>query len=285
MEALKRALVKDKFPYNNSTGLLEAREAITEYSKHQGIVTSSDVILSSGCSAAVEMCILALVCPYEGENLLIPRPCYNYTTWTVGLRIETRSYNLDPTKNWEIDLKHMESLIDSKTKAILINNPSNPTGSVFNKDHLLKILAIAEKHRITIIADDIYENFVFPGVEYASISSLSKNVPVLSCSGLSKRFLMPGIRMGWIVIHDKQNALKDVRQGLINVSGRILGPNCTVQLALPEILRNTPQSYFDNAMEKISVRFRLSLNAEQLNFSISSTTQLLLIICLKIFPD
>ena len=197
------------------------------------------------------MSILTLVSP--GENLLIPRPSFNYQSWTDGMHIQTKTYNLDPMNDWMIDLWHMESLIDKKTRAILINNPGNPCGNVFNKAHILDILEIAEKHQLPVIADEVYEFVTFPGVEFHSVASLSKNVPVLTCSSLSKRFLMPGLRMGWIIIHDKNHVLENVRQGLINVTGRILGPNSTVQHALPSILMNTPQKYFDDNVAKIAV--------------------------------
>lgn len=145
-------------------------------------------------------------------------------------------------------------LIDEKTRGIIVNNPGNPCGNVFSKEHILDILDIAERHKLPIISDEVYEFFVFPGVDFHSVVSLSKNVPVLTCSSLSKRFLVPGIRMGWIIINDRHGALKDVKQGLQNVTGRILGPNSTVQYALPEILRNTPQNFFDDTMIRIAVR-------------------------------
>lgn len=147
----------------------------------------------------------------------------------------------------------MESLIDDKTRAILVNNPGNPCGNVFSKEHLLEILELAERHKLPIISDEVYEFFTFSDVEYHSLSSLSVNVPILTCGSLSKRFLMPGIRMGWIVINDRHNALEEAKQGLRNVTGRIFGPNSTVQHALPEILRNTPQTFFDNTIEKLAV--------------------------------
>jgi tyrosine aminotransferase len=224
---------------------------VAEYSKHQGIVTADDIILTSGCSHALEMATLTLVSP--GENILIPRPCYNYKTWIDGMKIETKAYNLVPEKNWNVDLTHLESLIDDKTKAIMVNSPGNPCGNVFSKNHILEILSVAERNNLPIIADEIYEHFVYPGIEYHSFSALSKNVPILTCSGLSKRFLTPGIRMGWIIIHDRHDQLVDVKQGLRNVSARILGPNSTVQYALPDILKNTPQQFFVNKMMKISV--------------------------------
>lgn len=115
----------------------------------------------------------------------------------------------------------MESLINGKTKAILVNSPGNPCGNVFSKNHILEILAIAERHKIPIISDEVYEHFTFPGVKFHSVSSLSRNVPVLTCSGLTKRFLMPGIRVGWIIINDRNQSFSDIRLGLGNIAGRV----------------------------------------------------------------
>lgn len=235
----------------------ESREAIVEYVKkiNNEVVTADDVILASGCSMAVEMCIRVLTNP--GDNILIPRPCFHYQTWMLGSGVELNFYNLDPAKEWNADLKDMESRINKRTKAILVNSPGNPCGNVFSRSHIMDIIAIAEKYKIPIISDEVYEHFVFPGVEYHSVGSLSKNVPVFTCSGLTKRFLIPGIRMGWLIIHDKNHDLQEIRQGLMNIAGRNFGPNSTAQLALPDILRNTPQEFFDKASEKVAVRMQL----------------------------
>lgn len=133
-------------------------------------------------------------------------------------------------------------------------NPSNPCGSVYNKEHLLDILNVASRNKVPIIADEIYEHFVFSGYEYTAISSLSKDVPVLTCGGLTKRFLVPGWRMGWVIIHDRHGIFgKEIRKGLANLSQRILGPNTIVQRALPAILKYTPQSFFDDVVLFIEV--------------------------------
>lgn len=81
----------------------------------------------------------------------------------------------------------MRSQIDDKTRAMIVNNPSNPCGSVYTADHLRDILDIASEFRVPIIADEIYEHFVFPGNEFHSMASLSDDVPILSCGGLTKR--------------------------------------------------------------------------------------------------
>ena len=149
------------------------------------------------------MTISAIANP--GDNILVPRPGFPlYKTLANGLGIKTKEYDLLPLKGWECDLAHMEAMIDDKTKAILVNNPSNPCGSVFSSEHLLQILALADQYKVPIIADQIYEHFVFPGQEYVPIASLTTTVPVLSCGGLTKRYLVPGWRLGWITIHDRQ---------------------------------------------------------------------------------
>ena len=102
----------------------------------------------------------------------------------------------------------MEQLIDKDTVAILIVNPSGPCGSVYSKQHLLDILAVAEKHFLPIIADEVYNGLVFKGQHSYPIASLSKNVPVLSCGGIGKKYLVPGWRVGWILIHDRKNRFK-----------------------------------------------------------------------------
>lgn len=201
----------------------------------------------------MDICIATLAGP--GQNILCPRPGFSiYRTLAEGFGVEVRNYDLIPENSWEVDLNQLESLIDENTAAIITTNPSNPCGSVFSKEHILDILAIAERHYVPIIADEIYEHFVFPGKIYYSMSSLSKNVPILSCSGLTKRFLVPGWRFGWITIHDRHNVFKkEVRKGLGNLSGRILGANTIIQGALSAILKNTPQSFYDNIIGTIHV--------------------------------
>ena len=250
VDAIKQAAEQDKFSYYHTMGLKVARQAVADYVNKDGLnVSSDDVIMTSGGSSNLEMCFMALA--NVGDNILVPRPCFNYKTWLDGAEIEVRSYNLNVRKDWQVDLEDMESKIDEKTRAILINNVGNPCGNVFSKEHILDILTLAERYQLPIISDDIYEHFVFPGVDYYSVAALSRSVPILSCSGLTKRFIMPGVRTGWIVMHDRCNALTEVRQGLIRISGRNFGPNCTVQQALPAILSNVPQEFFDDTVTRV----------------------------------
>lgn len=156
VDAVRESL--DSFKWNGygpSAGHPDARKAVADYvSPHQGYVTPNDIILTSGCSSALDICITALGA--DGDNILCPRPGFSiYNTLAEGMGIEIRHYDLIAEKNWEVDLVQMESLIDDRTTAILITNPSNPCSSVFSKAHLLRILDIAERHKLPIIADEV----------------------------------------------------------------------------------------------------------------------------------
>ncbi|KZC10373.1 Tyrosine aminotransferase [Dufourea novaeangliae] len=240
--------------YAPSTGYQTAKEAVAEYSSNEFVkVKPEDVILCSGCSCALDLCITALA--REGQNILIPRPGFSiYRTLAEGLGITVKSYDLRPELGWEIDLDDLESQIDESTAAIIINNPSNPCGSVFTRDHTLDILDVAARYYVPIIADEIYEHMVFPGRNFHSLASLSSDVPILS-------FLVPGWRMGWIIIHDRQNVLeKEIRKALHCLSQRIIGSNTLIQGALPAILRNTPQKFYDDVMCTLYNHSKLAYN-------------------------
>jgi tyrosine aminotransferase len=244
--------------YLPSFGSQPARQAVAEYlstSNHQ--LTAQDVILCSGASSSLDLCISVLANP--GDNILIPRPGFSlYLTLADSLEIETRHYNLLPELDWEIDLEQVEKLIDSRTRALLVNNPSNPCGSVFTRQHMLDIVKLAEKYKLPIISDEIYHELVFENVESILFSSLTDVVPVLSCGGLAKRFMIPGWRLGWIVIYDKQGYMSDIRSGLIALSTRIMGANSLVQGALPKILKETDSSYYKACISQIQKNAELA---------------------------
>lgn len=250
IEAIKENIDSSKFNgYAPSIGYLEARKAIAKrFSNETSKLTPDDIIITSGCSSALEMAIGVLA--EEGQNILIPAPGFSlYQTICEYKGIECRNYRLDPNNDWNAELDHMRSLIDDKTAAILINNPSNPCGSVFSRDHLIEILNIAESFKIPIIADEIYAFMTFKGVEFVPIDSLSKNVPILTCGGIAKYFVVPGWRLGWVAIHDRNNLFADVRKGLVKLSQLILGASTIVQSIIPKALLDINESYIKNLMD------------------------------------
>uniref|UniRef100_A0A1I8HPT6 Tyrosine aminotransferase n=1 Tax=Macrostomum lignano TaxID=282301 RepID=A0A1I8HPT6_9PLAT len=245
--------------YAPSVGYEPARTAVAKYSVCEGYqnLEAKDVILTSGCSSALDLCISVLANP--GDNILIPRPGFSiYRTLAESLGIEARSYNLLADRQWEVDLAHLEESIDDRTAAIVVNNPSNPCGSVYTREHLRAIAHIAERYKVPIIADEIYAHFVFPGHEFHWFASVNPNVPVLSCGGLTKRWLVPGWRQGWIVIYDAKGHFAEVRKGLLALSTRILGPNTVCQAAIPDILEFTPPEFYASTLKCIEENAKLS---------------------------
>lgn len=245
--------------YYPAHGCLEGREAVAKYFSTPSLTISpEDVILSSGCSGAIDMVIDALA--DRGDNILIPRPGFSLYKCLAGCKgIETRSYRLIPEKCWEADLEHMESLIDDRTKMIVVVNPSNPCGSVYTEAQLQAILAVAKKHQVPILSDEVYAFCTFGERPFYSLGTLSKTVPVLAVGGIAKRFLVPGWRLGWVVIHDRNEAFgSQMRSALRRLSQRILGPCSTLQAALPIMLSECTPDFFTKTrslMKRVSEIF------------------------------
>ncbi|CAF1181252.1 unnamed protein product [Didymodactylos carnosus] len=215
-EAVTEAVQKPtSHGYVPSFGLEAARQAVAElWTKPNCQLKFDDIILTSGCSHALEMCINCLANP--GDNILLPRPGFSlYVTLCKSLNIETRFYDLIPDKCWEVDLDHLQSMINEKTKAILINNPSNPCGAVYGKEHLCSIIDLCEKNCLPIIADEIYADMFELALLFVFLDA--------------------------------------IKPGLLDLSSRILGPNSIIQAALPYILTQTPQSYFDEIITQIQM--------------------------------
>ncbi|KAF9918028.1 hypothetical protein BX616_010553 [Lobosporangium transversale] len=245
--------------YPPSTGYPHARQAVADkFTRPDAPLTAQDVILASGCSGAIDMCI-GVLCN-EGDNILLPRPGFSlYQTLADSKGIEVRYYDLLPESNWEMDLKHLESLIDERTATVVMNNPSNPCGSVFKKQHLLDFLAVCERNHLPVIADEIYCDLVFSGNEFFPLASLTTTVPVLAVGGLAKKYLVPGWRLGWLFIHDRNDIFgAEIRDGLNSLSQLILGPNSLVQSALQDILHNTDPAFYNDTRVQLEANAKMS---------------------------
>ncbi|VDN57039.1 unnamed protein product [Dracunculus medinensis] len=265
LDAVEKALKSRAYEgYAPSIGHLEARDAIAKHFTHPDApITAEDVILTSGCSHALQIVIESLA--NSGDNILIPSPGFPlYSTMMQPHLIEDRLYPLIMEENdVHIDLSKLEQLIDHRTRAIIVNNPSNPVGSAYPKSHLEDILKIAYRKRLPIIADEIYGNMVYNGSKFIPIATLKPQVPIICCDGLSKRYMVPGWRIGWIIIHNRYGALDEIYNGMINLTQKIVGPCCLIQGALPTILNEFPDDYL-NEINKI-----LSKNAEVIFYHIN----------------
>jgi len=238
--------------YIPSVGAPKAREAIAKYSSSPGYeVSTEDVIIASGCSGAIDLLLSALL--DEGDNILVPKPgfaLYQVVADSIGASV--KHYPLLPDDSWACDLDAMDALIDERTKGILINNPSNPCGSNFTVEHVKAIAAVARKHGLPIIADEIYAGCVFTGT-FSPAHICSGDVPVISLGGLAKEFVVPGWRIGWLVVHDKGTGrLKELAQGIRSLSQIILGGCSLIQGAIPQLLCPAPNSAEQRSLQIFS---------------------------------
>lgn len=231
--------------YAPSAGFPAAREAIaSRYSYSNGKLDKSDVFITSGCSGALDLVFAALAIP--GKNILIPAPGFSlYKTLATYHGIETRSYRCLPEKGWEIDLDHVASLVDENTVAMLITNPSNPTGSNFSRSHVTEIMERADALKLPIVADEIYGDLVYGGTEgFTPAASIKSHVPVIAVGGLAKQWLVPGWRLGWVMTYDRFGILgANFKPALNNLTQLILGACTIVQAALPKILASNDEEH------------------------------------------
>ena len=259
VEALSQCLLSGKGNgYTDSCGTRDARDTIArEFSYHNIQLKFSDVIMDVGCTGAMNTALHAFLDP--GDNILIPSPGFPlYKTMAMNMGAEVIMYNLQPHNGWEADLEDMGRKINDRTKLIVVINPSNPCGSVYSKDHLLEILRFAEDHRVCVLADEVYHNMTY-GRPYFPMGSLTDQVPVFTVGSLSKTFLVPGWRCGWLIIYDKYNRCQQVREGISKVKNMLQHTAPFIMQALPRIFGEIPHDHFTTLMAKIKQRAELVL--------------------------
>ncbi|KAH9743855.1 putative aminotransferase TAT2 [Citrus sinensis] len=188
--------------YSPTFGVPSARRGIADYLNRDlpYKLSPEDVYLTLGCSQAIEISLSVLARP--GANILIPRPGYPlYEIHAAGSNnnLEARHYDLLPGKCWEVDLDGVEALADENTVAIVIINPGNPCGNVFSYQHLQKIARTARNLGIIVIADEVYNHLAFGSTPYVPMGVFGSIVPVISLGSISKRWIVPGWRLGWLV--------------------------------------------------------------------------------------
>ncbi|VDK27931.1 unnamed protein product, partial [Gongylonema pulchrum] len=262
IEAITEALNSRKYEgYGPAVGIWEAREAIASHFTHPDAPVRADsVLLTSGCSHALKMAIEALANP--GDNILVPAPGFSlYSTLIRPLNIEERHYRIDLSNGAQLDIAQLKSLVDERTRAIIINNPPNPTSVVISKEQLESVLRIAYEARIPIIADEVYGTMAYNGAQFYPLATLKPKVPVLTCDGIAKRYLLPGWRLGWIIVHNRYGALTEIREGLVALAQKIVGPCALIQGALPRILQCTGMSFFEAVNKIISCNAKIAFDS------------------------
>jgi alanine-synthesizing transaminase len=225
VDVVQRAL-KDNFTgYAHSTGLPEAKTAVANYASHLGAPTTpNDVLVTSGASEAADLVLTALL--NEGDEALLPAPGYPiYPAIMAKLGAVARYYSLDERRNWQPSAKEVASLINERTRAIVVINPNNPTGSITPDDVTAEILSLAAERDIVVISDEVYRELCFaPAPTSASVITQHIEAPVITLESLSKTHLIPGWRVGWMRFSYSEKMSQLITAITRLASGRLCAP-------------------------------------------------------------
>ncbi|MDO8428168.1 MAG: aminotransferase class I/II-fold pyridoxal phosphate-dependent enzyme [Candidatus Diapherotrites archaeon] len=209
LDAAEKALHANYSGYAPSDGDPELKQVIADYEK----VQSDDVFVCSGLSEGIDFLFQAMVDP--GRNIILPSPTYPLYLTKQRMSFGSEVF-YESDENWEPDVEDMRKKINKYTKAILVVSPNNPTGAVYSKKTLQDIVNLAGEFKLPIISDDAYELLVFDGSS-SNLRDLCKEVPIVNGNSLSKNYIYPGARVGYIAFRGEGwDKIKDAVQRLCN---------------------------------------------------------------------
>lgn len=212
--------------YSESRGLFAARKAVMQYAQLKGIpnLSMKDIYTGNGASELIQLSLNALL--NFGDEVLVPSP--DYPLWTACTNLaggKAVHYICDEESDWLPDIKDIESKITDKTKAIVVINPNNPTGALYPRDILEQIVEVARRHKLMIMADEIYDRLVMDGEEHVSIASLAPDLFCVTFNGLSKSHMVCGFRVGWMIFSGNKDLARDYLEGVNMLSNMRLCSN------------------------------------------------------------
>ncbi|MDD5539654.1 MAG: aminotransferase class I/II-fold pyridoxal phosphate-dependent enzyme [Candidatus Marinimicrobia bacterium] len=247
--------------YADSLGIAEAREAVAHYAvEKKGIkgITAENVFIANGASEAITLAIAALIDP--GDNIMTPSPGYPLYSGQIPVyHGELNPYLLNESTGWQIDFEELEKRVNARTRAIVVINPNNPTGAIYNRESLLNIIKFARRHNLVIFADEIYDKLLMDSKTHTSIAALSKDVPVVTFGGLSKNYIMPGWRVGWAIFYDPSQVMTDYRKAIDKLLRARLCANHPQQYMVAPAL-NGDDAHLPEVIRKLTIRRDITYN-------------------------
>lgn len=230
------------FGYSHSRGVVATRKWVVDYAKRfspSSRLDYEDVVFTSGLGSSIAILYQMLK---PGERIIQPAPAYpthsSFESFSAGS--SPIAYNLDPKNNWQPDLEHLETQLQTRPgiAGLLVINPNNPTGAVYESETLEKIVALAKKYGLFIITDEVYFRMAYNGKSHAQITEINRNrVPLIILRGLSKDIPWPGARCGWMEFHYEKTQT-DFAAFVAAVKQRILLEVCSTtlpQIVLPRL--------------------------------------------------
>ncbi|MAD02846.1 pyridoxal phosphate-dependent aminotransferase [Pseudoalteromonas shioyasakiensis] len=223
--------------YCDSKGLYSARVAVYQHYQQRGLfnLDVDNIYIGNGVSELIQMTTQALL--DNDDEVLIPAP--DYPLWTASVKLAGGNpvhYLCDEEQDWFPDIADIKSKITSKTKALVLINPNNPTGAVYSDDLLMELINIAREHKLLLLSDEIYEKILYDGVTHSSIGALCDDVPIITFNGLAKTYRAAGLRMGWMVLSGRTSMMDDLSRGLDMLASMRLCANVPAQYAIQQAL-------------------------------------------------
>ena len=257
-QALMRAVEEHANLYSPSEGLPELREAISRKEKRLNNVEipADDIIVTSGISEGIQMVMAALI--DEGDEILLPGPTYPpYISYAKFFGGRPVTYRTIEENGWQPDMQDLRKKISERTRGIVVINPNNPCGALYEEKVVRQIVGLAGEYGLPVISDEIYDQIVFEK-KFTSTSSLAKDVPVIGLNGFSKAYLMTGWRLGYVYFHDNDGSLQNVKQGIEKEARIRLCANTPVQKAGVAALEG-PQNHIRETVRKLHERSTYAL--------------------------
>jgi alanine-synthesizing transaminase len=260
IEAVERAMRDGHNGYAPSVGILAAREAVAGELSRRGMPVDPDrVVITSGTSEGIELTLTALA--ESGDEVLIPSPTYPlYTAVLAKIGAKAVFYEKDPANGWMPDVQQIETLITPATRALVVIDPNNPTGATYPDRVRRGLIELADKYNIPLLADEVYGDLAYDG-PVAPMASLYPDAPIISFSSLSKAYLAPGWRAGWMAV-GRTPRLDDVLAGVKKLADGRLCSTGPTEFAIPAAL-NGDRSH--EAGFRAALRERADLTVSRLN--------------------
>jgi alanine-synthesizing transaminase len=219
--------------YSDSKGIFSARTAISQYYQTKGLmqIGVEDIFIGNGVSELISMTLQAFL--ETGDEVLIPAP--DYPLWTASVTLGGGTavhYLCKEEDNWWPDMADVEAKITPRTRAIVLINPNNPTGAVYPRQVLEQFAQLARRYDLVLFSDEIYEKITYGDAVHIHTASVAADLPVLTFSGLSKAYRMPGYRAGWVAISGPRAATAAYRESLELLASLRLCANVPAQHAI-----------------------------------------------------
>lgn len=237
VDAMRRALPEAQ-GYSDSRGIMPAREAVARHYTELGVDASSggvrtdDVLIGNGVSELISLVLQALLSP--GDEILVPAP--DYPLWTAQVTLSggrAVHYPCDEANGWMPDLEAIEALVTPRTKGIVLINPNNPTGAVYSAELVRGFAALAERHGLVLMSDEIYDRILYDAAQHEYAALHVAETLCLTFGGLSKVQRVAGYRAGWVVASGARALAADFLEGLTLLANMRMCANVPAQHAIP----------------------------------------------------